>query len=34
VLQRAFGYTTIVVTHDQVDALSLADRLAVMDAGV
>ncbi|KUI32462.1 ABC transporter [Mycobacterium sp. IS-1742] len=34
VLQREFGYTIIVVTHDQVEALSLADRLAVMDAGV
>jgi multiple sugar transport system ATP-binding protein len=34
ILQREFGYTTIVVTHDQVEALSLADRLAVMDAGV
>lgn len=34
VLQREFGYTTIVVTHDQVEALSLADRLAVMDAGI
>ena len=34
VLQREFGYTTIVVTHDRVEALSLADRLAVMDAGV
>ncbi len=34
VLQREFGYTTIVVTHDQVEALSLADRLAVMDKGV
>ena len=33
-LQREFGYTTIVVTHDQVEALSLADRLAVMDAGI
>ncbi|HEY3501841.1 MAG TPA: ABC transporter ATP-binding protein [Actinocatenispora sp.] len=33
-LQREFGYTTIVVTHDQVEALSLADRMAVMDAGV
>jgi multiple sugar transport system ATP-binding protein len=33
VLQREFGYTTIVVTHDQMEALSLADRLAVMDAG-
>ncbi|MYR08459.1 ATP-binding cassette domain-containing protein [Gordonia sp. SID5947] len=34
VLQREFGYTTIVVTHDQVEALSLADRLAVMANGV
>lgn len=34
VLQREFGYTTIVVTHDQVEALSLADRLAVMNHGV
>ena len=34
VLQREFGYTTIVVTHDQVEALSLADRLAELDAGV
>jgi len=34
VLQREFGYTTIVVTHDQLEALSLADRIAVMDAGV
>jgi multiple sugar transport system ATP-binding protein len=34
VLQREFGYTTIVVTHDQLEALSLADRMAVMDAGV
>ncbi|GAB2712584.1 ABC transporter ATP-binding protein [Nocardia thraciensis] len=34
VLQREFGYTTIVVTHDQVEALSLADRLAVMDGGI
>ena len=33
-LQREFGYTTIVVTHDQLEALSLADRIAVMDAGI
>ncbi len=33
-LQREFGYTTIVVTHDQLEALSLADRIAVMDAGL
>jgi ABC-type sugar transport system ATPase subunit len=34
VLQREFGYTTIVVTHDQLEALSLADRIAVMDNGI
>ncbi|MGY1692914.1 ABC transporter ATP-binding protein [Geodermatophilus sp. SYSU D01105] len=34
VLQREFGYTTVVVTHDQLEALSLADRMAVMDKGV
>jgi ABC-type sugar transport system ATPase subunit len=34
VLQREFGYTTVVVTHDQLEALSLADRMAVMDGGV
>jgi multiple sugar transport system ATP-binding protein len=34
VLQREFGYTTIIVTHDQLEALSVADRIAVMDAGV
>lgn len=33
-LQREFGYTTVVVTHDQLEALSLADRMAVMDAGL
>ena len=33
-LQREFGYTTIVVTHDQLEALSIADRIAVMDKGV
>ncbi|WP_298804600.1 ABC transporter ATP-binding protein [uncultured Pseudokineococcus sp.] len=34
VLQRESGYTTVVVTHDQLEALSLADRMAVMDGGV
>lgn len=34
VLQREFGYTTIVVTHDQLEALSLADKIAVMNKGI
>ena len=29
----AAGFTTIYVTHDQKEALSIADRIAVMDAG-
>jgi len=33
-LQREFGYTTIVVTHDQLEALSLSDRMAVMNGGI
>jgi multiple sugar transport system ATP-binding protein len=31
---RALGATTIYVTHDQVEALTLADRIAIMDQGV
>lgn len=33
-LQREFGITTIYVTHDQAEALVLADRIAVMMHGV
>ncbi|MBL8699236.1 MAG: ABC transporter ATP-binding protein [Alphaproteobacteria bacterium] len=32
-LQRQIGVTTIYVTHDQEEALSLSDRIAVMRAG-
>lgn len=32
-LQKEVGLTIIYVTHDQVEALSLADRIAVMNAG-
>src|SRR5260370_30871237 len=32
-LQREFGITTILVTHDQEEALSMADRIAVMSRG-
>ncbi|MCL4799360.1 MAG: ABC transporter ATP-binding protein [Burkholderiales bacterium] len=33
-LQRASGVTAIMVTHDQEEALSMADRIAVMNHGV
>ena len=33
-LQRKLGVTTIMVTHDQEEALSVADRIVVMDQGV
>jgi multiple sugar transport system ATP-binding protein len=32
-LQRDLGVTTVFVTHDQAEALALADRIAVMEAG-
>ena len=33
-LQRRLGITTILVTHDQEEALTTCDRIAVMDQGV
>jgi putative spermidine/putrescine transport system ATP-binding protein len=33
-LQRAVGITTVFVTHDQEEALTIADRIAVMKDGV
>ena len=33
-LQRRLGITTIFVTHDQEEAMTTADRMAVMDLGV
>jgi iron(III) transport system ATP-binding protein len=33
-LQRKLGVTTIMVTHDQEEALSVADRIVVMNEGV
>jgi multiple sugar transport system ATP-binding protein len=32
-LQRELKLTTVFVTHDQAEALAMADRIAVMDAG-
>jgi putative spermidine/putrescine transport system ATP-binding protein len=32
-LQRQFGLTAILVTHDQEEAMSIADRIAVMNRG-
>lgn len=32
-LQQQFGLTAILVTHDQEEAMSVADRIAVMNAG-
>ena len=33
-LQRELGTTTIYVTHDQVEAMTMGDRVAVMSKGV
>ena len=33
ILQRRLGITVVFVTHDQIEALSLSDRIAVMNAG-
>ncbi len=33
-LHRQLGATMIYVTHDQVEAMTLADRIAVLDAGI
>ncbi|MHA1566224.1 MAG: putative 2-aminoethylphosphonate ABC transporter ATP-binding protein [Alphaproteobacteria bacterium] len=33
-LQRKLGVTTVMVTHDQEEALTMADRIVVMDHGV
>ncbi|MGV3651165.1 MAG: ABC transporter ATP-binding protein, partial [Devosia sp.] len=32
-LQRQLGITTLYVTHDQVEAMTMADRIVVMDGG-
>src|SRR5689334_9704091 len=33
-LQRRLGTTTVYVTHDQVEAMTMGDRVCVMEAGV
>lgn len=32
-IQRETGITAVLVTHDQVEAMSMCDRIAIMDAG-
>lgn len=33
-LQKEIGITTIYVTHDQAEAMTMADRIAIMDKGI
>ena len=33
-LHKTTGHTTIYVTHDQVEAMTLSDRIAIMDEGI
>ena len=33
-LQKELGVTTIYVTHDQVEAMTMADKVAIMDQGI
>jgi multiple sugar transport system ATP-binding protein len=33
-LQRRLGVTTVYVTHDQVEAMTMGDRVAVLDRGI
>jgi multiple sugar transport system ATP-binding protein len=33
-LQKKVGITTIYITHDQIEAMSMADRIAIMDRGL
>ena len=33
-LQRKLGFTAVYVTHDQTEAMAIADRIAIMDRGV
>jgi multiple sugar transport system ATP-binding protein len=33
-LQKKVGITTIYITHDQIEAMSMADRIAIMDHGL